>query len=402
MSRAEDRFIAGDGPLAALIRAQPVFEAPPRLLEHILAALDAPPAQAGFEPPAALFDAIMAEAERIDTAQAPRRDALLAELAAGKKASDALGAEVSPATAAWLARQHPTPVAAPRTHRRRWPWLAGISTALTAALAVSVALRMVQEPAAPPPMPAQIHAPAPAESRAEASAELAAEPMASATGAANDSIAFAPKPQLAERLGKAEAAPARIAPARQKDTLEREAKRTAPRPAAPAAMMADAAPAASAPPAMAMKAAPRARAMEAAPAASSPPRAEPIQEAAPPSPALAPPPPAGAPPMMAKALRSAPAIGAPMRAEADEAIAADAAVEPIDAPLDITPTALAARLTALPPTDWTLTVAATDEAAGNALHAALIAELNTAGRTDTVALVVGPITPGWLRIAPAE
>ncbi|TVO51608.1 hypothetical protein [Denitromonas halophila] len=381
MSRAEDRFIAGEGPLAALIRAQPVFEAPPRLLEHILAALDTPPAHAGFEPPAALFDAVMAEAERIDSAQAPRRAALLAELAAGKKASDALGAEVSPATAAWLAQQHPTPAAAPRMRRRRWPWLAGISTALTAALAVSVALRIVQEPAAPPPMPAQMQAPAPAESRTEASAEVIAEPMASTTGAANDSIAFAPKPQRAERLGKAEATTARIARARQDDALEREAKRTAPRPAAPAAMIAGAAP---------------------AKPVATPPPAEPMQEAAPPAPALAMPPPAAAPPMMAKALRGAPAMSAPMHVEADETITTDAPVEPIDAPLDITPTALAARLKALPPTDWTLTIAADDKAAGNTLQAALMAELKAAGRADTVALVVGPVPPGRLRITPVE
>ncbi|MCB1964312.1 MAG: hypothetical protein KDF24_14360, partial [Rhodocyclaceae bacterium] len=81
MSRAEDRFIDGDGPLAALIRAQPAFEAPADLLPRVLAALDAAHAPQGFEPPAALADAIMAEAARLDAAQAPRRDALLAELA---------------------------------------------------------------------------------------------------------------------------------------------------------------------------------------------------------------------------------------------------------------------------------------------------------------------------------
>ncbi|MCB1960404.1 MAG: hypothetical protein KDE68_07770, partial [Rhodocyclaceae bacterium] len=62
MSRAEDRFIDGDGPLAALIRAQPAFEAPADLLPRVLAALDAAHAPQGFEPPASLAEAVMAEA----------------------------------------------------------------------------------------------------------------------------------------------------------------------------------------------------------------------------------------------------------------------------------------------------------------------------------------------------
>ncbi|MCZ4306068.1 hypothetical protein O4G98_15145 [Zoogloeaceae bacterium G21618-S1] len=359
MSAAEDRFIAGDGPLAALIRAQPAFEAPPRLLEHILTALEATPAPAGFEAPAGLFDAVMVEAERIDGAQAPRREALLAELAAGKKASDALGAEVSPATAAWLAAQQPTADAAPRVRRRRWPWLAGISTALTAALAVSVALRMVQEPAMPPPMPAQTSMSAPAESRAEASADVAAEPAANATGSAKDTIAFAPKPQVAERLGKAEAAPAKIARTRPSESREREAKRTAPQATPPAKIMADAAP------------------------------ASPVVTA----------PPAAAAPTMAKALRSAPAKRAPLRADADEAIAPPST---ISAALDTAPAELATRLLALPAGAWALTVSAADEAVGDALRTALVAELKRLGREDIVIMNVGAVAPGQLRITPVE
>lgn len=374
MSAAEDRFIAGDGPLAALIRAQPAFEAPPRMLEHILAALDAAPGATGFDAPAGLFDTVMAEAERIDTAQAPRREALLAELAAGKTAGDALGAPVSPATAAWLASQQAPSRATPPPRPRRWPWLAGISTALTAALAVSVALRVVQEPAAPPLMTAQKRAPAPAESRAEAPTELAAEPMTNATGAAKDSIVFAPTPQVAERLGKTEAAPAKLARARQDESLEREAKRAAPRPAAPAARMADAAP--------------------------PPPPADLMQKATPASPALATPPPAPAPQMMAKALRSAPAaMSAPMPAEADEAVTPPST---ISAPLNTPPAELAERLRTQPEGEWTLTLAATDQAVGDALHTALVAELKRLGRADTVVLIVGAIAPGQVRITPAQ
>ena len=329
MSAAEDRFIAGDGPLAALIRAQPAFEAPPRLLEHILAALDAAPSATGFDAPAGLFDAVMAEAERIDSAQAPRREALLAELAAGKAADDALGAPVSPATAAWLAGQQQPTNATPPPRRRRWPWLAGLSTALTAALAVSVALRVVQEPSAPPPMAATTRAPAPAESRADMSAEPAVEPMANATG--KDSIAFAPAPA---------------------------------RPPAP------------------------------------PPPADLMQEATPASPALATQPPDAAPQTMAKALRSAPAaMSAPMSAEADEAAAPPST---ISAPLNTPPAELAERLRTLPEGEWTLTLAATDQAVGDALRTALVAELKRLGRGDRVVLEIGPVTPGQLHITPVR
>lgn len=218
MSAAEDRFIAGEGPLAALIRAQPGFEAPPRMLGQILTALEATPASAGFESPASLLDAVMTAAERIDTAQAPRRDALLAELATGKSASDALGAPVSPATAAWLAQQQ-RGVTTPPVRRRRWPWLAGLGTAVTAALAVSVALRVVQESAAPPPMPT-------------ATAESATAGIA---GTADQTLALAPKPrESAERFAKTEA-PSSATAARARSGLAQqpEARRVAP--AAPVA-----------------------------------------------------------------------------------------------------------------------------------------------------------------------
>lgn len=342
MSAAEDRFIAGAGPLAALIRAQPAFDAPPRMLEHILAALDAAPSATGFDAPAGLFDAVMAEAERIDSAQAPRREALLAELAAGKTAGDALGAPVSPATAAWLASQQAPSRATPPPRRRRWPWLAGISTALTAALAVSVALRVVQEPAAPPvPMSA------PAESRADLSSE-------SIAGNADDAITLAPKPQRAER--KAEAAPPQIARARQSEPVAGEVKRIAPRPAAAAAAkMADAAPAES---------------------------------------TLAPPPPAAAPPMMAKALR-VPAPGSPPAAEADAAT-----TDIIDAPLDTPSATLAARLLTRPAQAWMLHVAPADAAAGRAVQAALLAQLQAAGREDPISLAERPLPRGRLRLLP--
>ena len=225
MNAAEDRFIAGDGPLAALIRAQPAFDAPPRMLEHVLVALDAAPAPTGFDSPAGLFDKIMAEAKRIDSAQTPRRDALLAELAAGASAEHALGAKVSPATAAWLAAQHPTPAVAIPPRGRHWPWLAGISTAVTAALAVSVALRVVQESATPPPMPAAPSATAPAESGAN---------IAGIANTTDLAIASAPKPpEAAKRLAKTEAPSTTLARTRSSLAQQQEARASAP--AAPAA-----------------------------------------------------------------------------------------------------------------------------------------------------------------------
>lgn len=355
MSTAEERFIAGEGPLAALIRAQPAFEPPPQMLERVLAALDAAPSPAGFEPPAALFDAVMAEAERLDAAQAPRREALLAELAAGKKASDALGAEVSPATAAWLAQQQPTPAPAPRMRRRRWPWLAGISTALTAALAVSVALRMVQEPA-PPAETAAMPATAPAESAMDTLRQSPAGASAEATvgtaHSADNTLARAARPPLAERLARAEAPPASPARSREMARPDAEAKRAAPRPAPPPPTQDEPAPAA----------------------------------------------PAAAPPMLAKALR-APAPSAPPAAEADVAIAA---TDPIDAPLDTPAATLAARLLARPAQAWTLHIAPADAAAGRTLQAALLAQLQAAGREDPITLAEHPLPRGRLRLSPTR
>ncbi|MEZ5628877.1 MAG: hypothetical protein R3E34_15355 [Rhodocyclaceae bacterium] len=367
MSAAEDRFIAGDGPLAALIRAQPAIDAPPRLLEHILAALDAAPSATGFDAPAGLFDAVMAEAERIDSAQAPRREALLAELAAGKAADDALGAPVNPATAAWLAGQQPPSHPARPPRRRRWPWLAGISTALTAALAVSVALRVVQAPA---PETAAMPAAAPTESAMdtlrESSAGASAEASAGATRSADNTLARSARPPLAERLAKAEALPPSPARNREMARPDAEAKRAAPRPDALAAMMADTAPA--------------------RPAAPAPPAGL-MQEAAP----------TDAPSMMAKTRRSPPAMSAPLPAEADAAMAPQ---RTIDAPLDTPAATLAARLQARPPTAWTLTVAAADETAGRALHAALIAKLEAAGRGDTITLTLDTRPPGHITLRP--
>ncbi len=236
MSTAEDRFIAGEGALAALVRAQPVFEAPPRMFGRVLAALEAAPTTDGFEPPARLLEAVMAEAERIDAAQAPRREALMAELAAGKAAEEVLGAGLSPATSQWLATRRPKSAASPPPRRQRRPWLAGLGTAVTAALAIGVVFRILQEP------------PAPAAPRADAVAE-------STAGAADTDVALAPREQAGERLADAEAAPARTARVRENATQAREARRMAPAsPAAapPATTMADDAPgAAAASPAMA-------------------------------------------------------------------------------------------------------------------------------------------------------
>lgn len=348
MSTAEDRFIAGEGALAALLRAQPVFEAPPRMFGRVLAALEAAPTTDGFEPPARLLEAVMAEAERIDAAQAPRREALMAELAAGKAAEEVLGAGLSPATSQWLATRRPKSAASPPPRRQRRPWLAGLGTAVTAALAIGVVLHVMQEPPAPPPMPAARTAPAPAAPRADAVAE-------STAGAADTDVALAPREQAGERLADAEAAPARTARVRENVTQAREARRMAP--ASPAA----------APPATTMA--------DDAPGA------------------------AAASPAMAKAVAGAPAANARIEAESDEATAPGTL---FDVALDTPPARLAARLLARPAQAWTLSFAPADEAAAKDLRASLIERLEAAGRDDPVEIRLGTVTPGRIRVAGSQ
>jgi len=173
MSDAFDRFLAGDGRLAQLIGAQPPFDVPEGMFERVLAAIDTGHTSLDFEPPASLEATIMAEAARLDAAQAPRRGALLDQIATGTSASDALGSSVSTSTARWLDTQvrHRTPQRAPKPRSRWQRWSSGLGVAVATALAASVALKVWFDPGAP----VQEQAAAPLESDALAVAPPAKE-----------------------------------------------------------------------------------------------------------------------------------------------------------------------------------------------------------------------------------
>ena len=61
MSVDFDRFLAGEGALASLLRKQPAFEPPARLFERVMTALDAAAPRQAFGPPASLEAAVLAE-----------------------------------------------------------------------------------------------------------------------------------------------------------------------------------------------------------------------------------------------------------------------------------------------------------------------------------------------------
>ena len=151
MSDDFERFVAGDGRLAGVLRAHPEFEPPAGMEARLFAALDALDANdavAGFEPPAQLEAAVMAEADRLDAAQRPRRDALIAAAAHG---DDPAVDELGPAAQRWLRAQAPATAGAARAspqRTRRLPWLAGAGGAVAAMLALGVAVQLWFDPQA--------------------------------------------------------------------------------------------------------------------------------------------------------------------------------------------------------------------------------------------------------------
>ena len=114
MSRACDRFVAGNGELAGLLRAVPAYEPPPRLETAVFdmaqkaqSAHDGmtnPPALA-FEPPPVLEADFQFLVKRMDAAQAGRREAVLTRIASGTPAGEALETDIAPATTAWVEQQ---------------------------------------------------------------------------------------------------------------------------------------------------------------------------------------------------------------------------------------------------------------------------------------------------------
>jgi hypothetical protein len=362
MSSGFDRFLAGDGALATLIRQQPAFEPPERLFEQVMTALDAAGAGMSFEPPASLEAAVLAEAARLDAAQRPRRDALLDEIARGQDADSAMGAAVSDDTARWLSQQaqarKPTP--SPSTKRRRQRWFGGLGVAVTAALAASVALKVWFDPGAP--------------SLSVAYQKLAPPPVASAP--AVPSTADEDRPQrsleraeraaerpvtLAKRLPDAPAKPA--AKIAREDFAEREQKQ-----ALGATAVAPEPLSAPAPRPSEDRAATHEEAIT-------------IQSVADAAPAESAP----------RVLRS--------QASAAPSNRADAPTPDFDVPIDIAPKALAERLQRHPPGRWQLHVSSQDEDTGLRLAASLTRHLQADGRPDTVdAIIERTQAPGRVQL----
>ncbi|SOY43047.1 hypothetical protein; putative transmembrane protein [Cupriavidus taiwanensis] len=286
---AADRFIAGEDRLSALLKALPAYPPPPALEAAVLAVARAAQQDAGrhqagapdlpFAAPPALAAAVLEEAARLQAAQSARRDAVLARVAAGAAAEDALGARLGPDAAAWLRAQAadstrnsaPPSATARLTHAaraRRWWRSLGLvaGVAAVAGLTTSIVLRQIDdgallptgtaemasaEMAAPAPAPAASTAPSPP--LPETAAAPPPKPAAPAAKAAPPAARPAPRPAPgteAPRSVPRELAPDREAPA--------QASPAAPQAPADAAIAQTppSAPAPAAPPAYALKAAP--------------------------------------------------------------------------------------------------------------------------------------------------
>jgi hypothetical protein len=164
-SSAIDDFRPGtesrmNAPLVDALRELPRFEPPVRMKAEFLARLAGMPAvavettPAGFEPPARLRSMVLAELARQQAAQAPRRDAVLREIARGVDPASALDAPLSPAANRWLrSRAAGAERSRPATGKRRpaWSfngWLGPAASGLAAVLALGIGLRMMLDPSA--------------------------------------------------------------------------------------------------------------------------------------------------------------------------------------------------------------------------------------------------------------
>ncbi|WP_230970480.1 hypothetical protein [Nitrogeniibacter aestuarii] len=212
MSQAFDRFVSGQGTLAALIASQPRFDPPAGMFERVLSVVDTAQSGLSFAPPSSIEAAVLAEAARLDAAQAPRRDALLDQIAAGTEASTALGAAVSPQTARWLAEQADRRAAPRRTQQRasRKRWFNGFGLAAAAAIAASVALKIWTDPTAP----TMEHAAVRLESAEQVAERIAAKP------AAPMPEADARPPEPAAAAAPIDQAQVATAPRRERETHE--------------------------------------------------------------------------------------------------------------------------------------------------------------------------------------
>lgn len=372
MSDAFDRFIAGHGPMAKLIAGHPRFEPPEGMLDRVLAAVDTPNASLSFEPPASLEAAVLAEAARLDAAQAPRRDALLDQIASGADASTALGADVSQSTTQWLAGQanRRPPAAIPRSRPGWKRWLNGFGVAATAALAASVALKVWMDPAAPTmersavPMTAQDAAAPPVTAKSEVFERE------------SDAMAPAAAPPAAAPADQARAAPA---------PLRRRAAETTPTPSA------------AKPEAMAERKTKVLAQRDAAKASGSNIAAEVF--AAAPSKKI------GQALADADDAREAPApsaslASAPMAASSPPPPREDAELQ-WDLPLATPGAAIAQRMTSRPPQAWVWTVHPAELAAAREKRSTVMAVFAQEKRPDSIRIETADRPTGSLRIQPA-
>ncbi|QOT77594.1 hypothetical protein [Cupriavidus basilensis] len=269
---ADERFIAGEDRLAALLRELPAFAPPASLEASVMAAARAeqaarnapaplPPAslparvrayaeqaeapadddELDFTPPAGLQAAVMAQAARMQAAQATRRDAVLEEVRRGDAPQSVLGAPVSEAAQAWLREQalsaRPAagaePTAKPpraRRARRWWPALGALAATLgIGVLSLQIVMRQLDLRHGEITLPAQ--APAPAADTAANKTAKQAEPAKPVAQAAVQPAAPAPA-QQAESAGQP-ASPRADAPVPPPATQAAQAVQPAPAPASP-------------------------------------------------------------------------------------------------------------------------------------------------------------------------
>ena len=198
MSSDVERFLAGNGPLADMLRrALPAYEPGPAVAERFqallqqLAAAGSPVEELMFSPPSSLEAAFNQAAAQVQAAQQGRRDAVLQQVAAGQDDVAVLGASVGAATHAWLAAQQPAAAErrAPRA-RARSPWLLfGGAMAAMVLLGVMVVPLMMRSGSHETLAQASASAPevamAPAPASVAASAPAASAPVAPVLVAAN-------------------------------------------------------------------------------------------------------------------------------------------------------------------------------------------------------------------------
>lgn len=371
MSAAFDRFLSGRGPLARLISEQPRFDAPEGMFDRVLAAVDRPRGALAFEPPASLEAAILAEAARLDAAQAPRREALFDQIASGATASDALGTPVSETAQRWLddqarARTAAHTAARPNTSHTGWRrWFNGLGVAAAAALAASVALKVWFDPNAPAMAPTDV---APM-TRSEVPAQAATQP-APPPGASNE---------LGASLSAPRSAPADLARLAPRALIAREADEAPPAPMAKQKAEVAARKPAAAP--LEREAEQRRRMPESSSSMADEiaPRAESMRERK-------------ASASMFEALRAPAAPPAP------------AAEPPVawDLPLATSAEEIAARMQALAPAHWLWVVSPEDVAHAAAQRDAVLARLEPTERADTIRIDTAARPAGSLRITRLE